>query len=197
MDFKPRLLPRDFLDVLIGVPHGCLFTLVLLILPATVAAVRLFIFLRTHRQVAGSQVEDAVILALMTGAGVYCLLALVLYLFMVRRVKVNEDGLHFVRVWGSPKHLLWPDIVRIEEATRREVFVHGWLWPVFPSREMTSCLSAKCHFRIQWREGYCYFPPRDVELFRTTVVAYMNVSQAPPTLLSAAAAVPAAPGKEH
>jgi len=81
-------------------------------------------------------------------------------------LELSSDGIRFVRLWGTPKVLRWDEITNISEAPRREVVVHGWLWPMFPAREMTPALSALGHFRICWRGGMSYFPPAHIDEFK-------------------------------
>lgn len=86
--------------------------------------------------------------------------------FTVWSVRLTASGIHFTRLFGSPRFLRWDDVTEVAEAPRREVVVQGWLSPRFPAREMTPCLSALRHFRIRWRNGWCYYPPADVETFK-------------------------------
>jgi len=72
-------------------------------------------------------------------------------------------------LFGRPRLLRWEEITDIAEAPRREVVIQGWLNPRFPAREMTACLSALHHFRIRWRDDWCYYPPHDTENFRRLI----------------------------
>ena len=157
MKIKPRTLPRDFLDVLIGLPTGLLQIAVLLIAPSAVIALVL------HN--------------LLAGAVAYVLIYAVWLMFMVRSITVDTEGIRFQRMLGSPKRLSRSSILSVEEVTRREVVLHGWLWPLLPAREMTPALSAKHHFRISWGEGFCYFPPKDVEQFKNAISEVMKEPQ--------------------
>jgi hypothetical protein len=85
--------------------------------------------------------------------------------FTVWSLQLSVDGIRFMRLLGNPKMLRWTEIIDISEASRKEVVVRGWLWPLFPAREMTPCLSALRHFRIRWHFGYRYFPPADADTF--------------------------------
>ena len=153
MKFKPRILPRDFLDVVIGLPVGLFGFCIVFIVPTLVMAM-LFGF-------------PACLIT-------FLLLCIVWLLFTVQSMTLDVEGIHFQRILGSPKHLSWQTIISVEEATRREVVLHGWLWPLFPTREMTFSLSTKHHFRIRWTGGYCYFPPKDIEQFRKKVSEMME-----------------------
>jgi hypothetical protein len=153
MKIKPRFLPRDLLDILIGLPVGALQVGVLLILPSVLAAL---------------------LLNPLVGVLTYPVIYTVWLLFSVRSITVDVNGIAFHRVFGSPKHLRREEIVSVEEAPRREVVLCGWLWPLFPAREMTPSLSALHHFRIRWAGGYCYFPPKDVAAFPTLITEMMK-----------------------
>jgi len=139
-------------------------------------------------QVAIAMGVPALIVAIGVNGGAGAITFLLLYaislLFMVRSLEIDGDGILFRRVLGKPKRLLKSEIVSIEEASRREVVVHGWLWPPFPvAREMTACLSARNHFRIRWGNGFCYFPPNDIEQFKSAIEEMMKGNPTtPPTL---------------
>jgi hypothetical protein len=108
------------------------------------------------------------------GFVVYCLAYGMFLLFVVRKLSIDDNGILFVRVLGSPKILKWTDIESIEKVSRKELILRGWLWPLFPAREMTACLSSKNHFRIKWRDGFCYFPPRHEGDFEELIRKYIK-----------------------
>lgn len=155
MKIKPRILPRDFLDIVIGLPVGLIQVGILLGVPSVLAGL---------------------LINSLAGAGIYLVLYMVWLLFSVRSVTIEANGIAFHRVFGSPKHLRRDEIISVEEAPRREVVLRGWLWPLFPAREMTPSLSALHHFRIRWSGGSCYFPPKDVTVFTTAITEIMKVS---------------------
>jgi hypothetical protein len=93
------------------------------------------------------------------------------WLFVVRRLIIASDGLHFDRKLGSPKFLPWDQVRDISPVSRVEIVFRGWLWPLFPAREMTPCLSAVGHYRITWDSGYCYYPPIHRKEFEEYVAA--------------------------
>lgn len=157
MTITPRVLPCDVLDVLIAVPVGTFQVTALFALPALIV---------------GTTISSA------AGLLTFVFLYAVSLLFMVRTLEIEQDGLHFRRVLGSPKVLLWTQILSIDEAPRWELVFRGWLWPLFPARELTACLSAKHHFRIKWQGGFCYYPPRNVDEFKSAVTEFMK-SRAP------------------
>ncbi len=163
---KPRILPRDLIDVCLGLPIGLLLASLFFGVPAFVAFVMARVF--------GVSIYSSLIAAFVA----YCLFYGFFLLFMVRRLTVASDGLHFHRVLGSPKFLAWERISSVEVAPRNEVIVRGWLWPPFPSREITPSLSALQHYRISWDGGYCYYPPARVEDFEQYVVSKIQVRKA-------------------
>ena len=147
----PRILPRDFLDVCICLLVGLFQTAILFGLPALLA------YILTHSLVIAFIVVCA--------AYGFCLL------FVVRCLTVSVEGLRFHRVLGSPKFLPWERISSVQMVSRSELILRGWLWPLFPSREIAPSLSAIQHFRISWDSGFCYYPPADPKLFEQHVVA--------------------------
>jgi len=68
--------------------------------------------------------------------------------------------------------LKWDDLREVRLARRSEVIWSGWLWPVFPAREMTACLSARDHVRFEGPFGYRFFPPADPQSFLQLVAKY-------------------------
>lgn len=94
---------------------------------------------------------------------------LAFYLFRVTHLTLNGEGIRFHRILGSPRFLAWHKIRSVAPASRREVVFRGWLWPLFPAREMSSSLTSLGHFRIQWDNGFCYFPPADSQAFQAFV----------------------------
>ena len=156
---KPRIWPRDFIDVCVVLPIGLFLGALLCGVPALAT-----FFTSRAFGVSGDTSFIAAFVAC-------CLFYAFFLLFMVRRLTVASDGLHFHRVLGSPKFLAWDRISTIVIVSRSEVVVRGWLWPPFPSREMTPALTALRHYRISWDGGYCYYPPAKMEDFERHVVS--------------------------
>lgn len=91
---------------------------------------------------------------------------LLFYLFRVTHLTLSAEGIRFHRILGSPKFLPWTRVRSVAPAVSRwEVVLKGWLWPLFPAREMSSSLTSLGHYRIQWDNGFCYFPPAEPEAF--------------------------------
>jgi hypothetical protein len=156
---KPRLLPRSFSDLAI-----CMLVPVPLQLAGLFAAPALVAYLLT----------DSEVVAWMVVVGIYAAFVSL----SVWSISVSCDGIHFRRMFGSPKYLEWSEILSIEVAPRWELIRNGWLWPLLPAREMTMSLSSLGHYRISWADGFCYFPPSNSELFDSYVSSYMP-SRAP------------------
>jgi hypothetical protein len=94
-------------------------------------------------------------------------------LFSVWSISLSPEGIRFKRVLGGPKFLAWKDVLVVEPVSRLELILRGWLWPIFPPRELTACLSSIGHYKISWQGGYCYFPPNDTETFERHVTKHM------------------------
>ncbi|MBA4369530.1 MAG: hypothetical protein C0403_18035 [Desulfobacterium sp.] len=151
---KPRFAPRDLIDIFIGIPIGLFQAIVLFGIPGVIVGL----------------VSNNVFMGLLG----YCIFYCFFLLFSVWKAKLDDEGILFYRVLGNPKRLRWSEINSIEEVGRKEVVIKGWLWPIFPPREFTPCLSAKNHFRITWDNGFCYYPPKDVEVFTQLFKTYMK-----------------------
>ncbi len=162
MKCKPRILPRDPVDVLVGAPIGVIQAAVVLGVPSVLVGIAI------------NPVAGAITYLALAGAS---------FLFVVNSLEVQADGVIFRRVLGTPKRLVRANILSVEEASRSEVFVHGWLWPPWPAaREMTMCMSAKGHFRFRWKGGCCYFPPKDREPFMRAIEEMMAGNPTTPSI---------------
>jgi len=144
-------MPRDMLDVVICVSVAAVQLLALVGLPAGVTV------LATGNADAGTSVALGVLL--------------VWLLFSVRYIRCDGQGLHLKRVLGSPKLIPWGQIDSVEEASRRELVLRGWLWPLFPAREMTTSLTAQGHYRIRFKGRDLYYPPGDSAQFLSAIRA--------------------------
>ncbi len=143
---KPRVLPRDATDV---------FIFLLVCLPFQ------FLPLFGVPFLAGFFVTASPFAGLCMIVSVY----LLILLLTVWSLRVSESGIEFRRIFGAPKVLKWTEVSSIRPASRREVILQGWLWPLFPAREMTACLSARDHVRFEGSFGVCFFPPGDLKEF--------------------------------
>jgi hypothetical protein len=154
MKFRPRLLPRDLLDLAAFISVGFAQLTALLVIPYF-----LFLFL-----------TKSPLVALLAPISLYGLFAL----YSVRFILVDATGIKFARILGKPKLLTWSEIKEVSLVSRGELIVHGWLWPLLPAREMTPCLSSQGHYRISWGKDCCYYPPADVELFKSVVAEHLK-----------------------
>jgi hypothetical protein len=155
---SPRFWPRDILDIVIGLPIGVLQVAIVCGLPG------LFVFV----------LSGSLLIAAFTAVIVHS----TSLLFVVRRLIIASDGLHFDRKFGSPRFLPWTQIKDISSVSRVEIVLKGWLWPIFPAaREMTSSLTAIGHYRIKWDSDYCYYPPIHRKEFEQYVAARLRSRQ--------------------
>jgi hypothetical protein len=150
---KPRLSPRSVGDFLTCLPIGVLQATFVFFLPAG-----LVWFLT-------GSLEWASLF--------YLALALAWLALSVTKLQLSAQGVRFVRWFGSPKFLAWGDIRTIEIASPKELILKGWLWPLFPAREMTFSLTAQGHYCFRYADGYAYFPPGDEAAFREFVARHI------------------------
>ena len=151
---RSRILPRDALDVAIGLPFGLLAATVVMGLPAVSA------------YLVSDSVEGALVVALLAGG--------ISLLYTVRSIELGPDGIRFRRLLGSPRMLTWIDVDAIVPVERMEVVLRGWLWPMFSPRDASLCLSARGHFRITWGRRWCYYAPKDPSRFQELVQKYLQ-----------------------
>ncbi|GAB1259288.1 hypothetical protein NBRC116494_37910 [Aurantivibrio plasticivorans] len=85
--------------------------------------------------------------------------------FCALSITLSDAGIKLNRRLGGPKNIQWADIQSFQEVSPKEVIVFGWLWPIFPPRESTPCMSCYGHFRISYNGGYFYYPPAEKEKF--------------------------------
>lgn len=156
MKLRARFLPRNATDFLLASLVICLQCAALFLMPS------LIILALTHS--AFGAFAEVVFVAIFVN------------LYSVASIAVNEQGIEFSRICGTPKFLAWQDIKEIAPASRRELILHGWLWPLLPAREMTPSLTSIGHYRIAWTKGWCYFPPQDAELFLRLVAGNLQSS---------------------
>lgn len=151
---RPAIWPQDAVDLV----HGGIVLAVYAVVSAVLGLVSY-----AGLSVAGLlPVESRVAAALC----IAMLPLLSIPLFIVWYVKVDADGIEFRRGLGSPRVLRWENIATIRAATRYEVLLHGWLWPLFPPREMTLAMSSVGHYRIEAVSGrYTFYPPQDGVVF--------------------------------
>lgn len=144
-EFKPKLTTTGLGDFMAFLAVGAFQTAAMLVLPGYVA------YTVTNSETAGW--------------GLGLVLYGVFMLFSVSSVTISESGIRLKRVFGAPKEVPWNRVRGFVEATPRVVIVFGWLWPLFPAREMTPCLSCKGHVRIQLDDGYFFYPPKTMSHF--------------------------------
>lgn len=94
--------------------------------------------------------------------------------FSVWSITLTTEGIRFHRLLGIPKFLPWSGVLSVQVAPRWELIRRGWLWPLLPAREMTASLTSLQHYRITWRDGFCYYPPADAEAFEHYVSTHLQ-----------------------
>lgn len=147
--FETKFYPDNFTDGLIALLVFIVQTSILFILPS------LTIYF----------LSNSFPLALLTYFYVSCVLSL----FSINKITINDLGIVFDRTYGSPKFIKWNEIKSITPAESRDVILNGWLWPIFPFREFTKCLSSQGHFKIVYSDGYTFYAPKDSERFKITL----------------------------
>ena len=159
---KPHFWPRDSEDALISAGIGILQLSVLYLLPSLVIGI------------GAGVVTQSCGLGVIAGVSTYGSIYAIWLSLTVWSAAADPTGLHFRRLFGKPKALAWAQITSVTPASRRELIVHGWLWPPFPAREMTPSLTSLGHYRISWATGFCYYPPADPVQFDALVRAHVG-----------------------
>ena len=155
IQIKPRIMSRDAADfcLVAFVVFPAQF-LVLFVLPGVIA----FLLSRSWP------------VAVIVPAVIY----FIFLAFSVWSMTLTTEGIRFHRFLGAPKFLPWSNVSSVEVAPRWELIRRGWLWPLFPAREMTASFTSLQHYRITWREGFCYYPPADAETFEQYVRTHLQ-----------------------
>ncbi len=89
--------------------------------------------------------------------------------YMVTSVAISSTGIRFERRTGDPRMLKWLEIRAMRPATRREVVLYAWSCPWRWPREPNRTRTALGHYRIEWADGYLFFPPKDPAVFEEAV----------------------------
>lgn len=153
LTFLPRVTPRNRMDALLSFGIALLQLFALFVFPALVC------FWLTHSGLAA--------------LAIVFVFLIVFRLFVVDSVTVTPGGLRFARRLGNPTFLAWSAIVSVEEAPRAELIVRGWLWPLFPAREMTPSFTSHGHYRVVYAGGCVYFPPDEPLAFEAAIQRYL------------------------
>jgi hypothetical protein len=154
---QPRILPRTLDDFVFSVLIASIQITCLFLIPA---AITFFL-------------SGLLWLAILVCTFVY----LLFLLFSVWTMSLSSNGIKFKRLLGSPRFIAWKDVVAIDKVSRWELIYKGWLWPMFPAREMTASMSSLGHYRICWHGGFCYYPPKDCVTFERHVSWYLSQAQ--------------------
>jgi len=151
---KPRLTPRNLSDALLSTAIGSIQIVVLFLLPAWLVYV----------WTGSMAVAGGVALA---SYGIFGL-------FSVTALQVDQTGIKLKRILGSPKSVPWSEVMQVREAPRWELIVNGWLWPLFPSRELTPSYTSIGHFRFQYGDQYFFYPPLDIDELINALPAHLK-----------------------
>jgi hypothetical protein len=103
------------------------------------------------------------------------LVALLIRARAVGSLRLNAEGIRFVRQFGSPGLVPWERIRIIRPAGRWEVIWQGWLRTPLNPREATTTMSSEGHYRIEWDTGVAFFPPLDEGAFREAVLQRLGM----------------------
>ena len=153
--FQPRMAPRNASDTMLSIVIGIFQTCTMFVLPALVS----YLMFPSWAFAGG------------VGIALY----VVFSCFCVSNLVISSAGIGFTRTLGGPKFIPWSDISAIREVSRIEVIWRGWLWPLFPAREMTPTFTSLGHFRIQFGSKSVYFPPADPDGFMAEIQTHLNV----------------------
>lgn len=160
---KPRILPRNLLDLLILIPAFAIQTIMLFIAPMFIIYI-----------LSGNMGLVLVTFILIWG---YFIFGGVRYLI------VNENGIQFKRILGSPRTITWQELESIEVSSPLNTIVYGWLWPPIPAREMTYSFSAYEHIQFTYAGGKrVYFPPKQASEFVELVNEYQGQALTRPSI---------------
>lgn len=94
----------------------------------------------------------------------------------VGSLRLSDEGIRFVRRFGSPGLVPWERIRIIRPASRWEVIWQGWLQTPLNPREATTTMSSEGHYRIEWDTGVAFFPPLDEGAFREAVLQRLGTN---------------------
>ena len=145
MIVKPRILPRNFFDLLFTFTIGFVQIFFLFLLPSFL--IGLFF---------GKEL----------GLASFILIYIIFLMFTVTKLTLTETGIRFHRILGRPRFLKWDQIDSIVVADRYELMFKGWLWPPFPCREITPSLTTENHSKISYdRDKIVFFPPKSLDEF--------------------------------
>jgi len=165
----PQVLPVDAWDIPAVALVFCWQLMFLLLLPGAAAG---FLTAWLLQGVIGS--PYLAVLSLLAAAGVASAVYLLFLMFTVWCLTISGKGIVFYRLLGHPKFLPWDAITSITPASRLDLVLNGWLWPILPAREMSPSFTCQGHFKISWDSGYCYFPPVNAKEFEALVGVHLK-----------------------
>ncbi|MBL8309133.1 MAG: hypothetical protein JNL19_01800 [Burkholderiales bacterium] len=156
---KPQVVPRDLTDAILSTVIGMIQIAILFALPSLVVYL-----------LSGSES-----VAWVTAIAMYVVFAA----FSVTALELDDAGVRLKRLLGVPKFVPWSDMTSVSEAPRRELVVHGWLWQLFPSREITPSFSSIGHYKFQYGEKFFFFPPGNVAALQSALPPHLRSRTTP------------------
>jgi len=139
---NPRISPRNIIDLLILIPAFMIQSTILFFIPMV------FVW----------YISGNILLSFF-----YLFFVWLYYAFGgVRYLVVDDKGIEFKRIIGSPKYIHWIDLESVEVSSPFNTIMLGWLWPPIPAREMTYSLSTFEHIQFTYNKGKkVFFPPNN------------------------------------
>jgi len=145
---QPRILPRDFLDFLISF-FIFTFMLILVLIPG-------------------------IVLVLITKKLIFFIVTNLVIIFFILKystvyISISKKGITFHTILGKPRFVDWKEIVRIQKTTTSQFIKEAILTPSTVVRETGTAFTAKGYYKITWKYGYFFFPPKNPKEFVTLV----------------------------
>jgi hypothetical protein len=157
--YHPRILPRDMVDVLLGLSIGLPGALLVYALPLW-----LIVVLRAPlvlMPIAVISIVVAAIAAVTAG---------------IQHVTVTPQGITARRGILPAIEIPWRDVVTFRELSRGEAFRVACF---APHRCAPQSLTYRNHVRVSTRTTFLVFPPRDFDMFRVTIESLWTDSLPP------------------
>ena len=150
---KPRILPRSILDLVIVVIAMFFQILIYFVIPMSIVG----------------YITQNILFSL----AVFLIIWGYFIFGGVRYLIIDEEGIIFKRVLGSPKSIPWKNLELVEVSSPINTVLFGWFWPLIPPREMTYSSSSYGHVIFTYNEGkQVFFPPKNTEEFLEVVKAH-------------------------
>ena len=96
--------------------------------------------------------------------------AIGMWLFGIRKVYIEEEGLRLQRIVGNPRFVSWEAVTGVRMAERSEIALAHLS---SPHRICLRSASFREHVYISFDDGWFCFPPKDVPLFLELISPYL------------------------